>query len=183
MKKHKDEKKAGPEEQAVDTTVAQEESAMIQQLQQRDIEIEELRRKVAEHEERTLRLQADFSNLRNRSAKQQEELSVFVTQNLIAGILPVLDNMERALTAQGDAEALREGMDMVYRQFLTILEKNGLQPVVAVGEIFDPARHEAVMRVEAAEQPDGFVLEEFQKGYAVHGKVVRPSMVKVVGNS
>jgi len=188
MTKHKEAK----QEETIETTAPAEEAAQTeetpavageQEAAQQESEAEQLRQKVAELEERILRLQADFTNFRTRTAKEKEELTVFVTQKLVGDILPVLDNMERALGAQGDANALREGMDMVNRQFQAILEKNGLQPVAAVGEMFDPVRHEAVMRMEDSDKADGLVVEEFQKGYSVHGKVVRPSMVKVVANS
>ncbi len=133
---------------------------------------------------RLLRLQADFDNFRRRSQKEKAELSEVVAGGVFKELLPVLDNFERALTAQGeDAAQIRTGVEMVYRQFGTILERFGVTPIAAVGSQFDPASHEAVLRVEDAAQPDGQIVEELQKGYEINGKVLRPSMVKVVGNS
>lgn len=135
--------------------------------------------------ERLKRLQADFDNFRRRTRQEKEELSAIVSEGILLQLLPVMDNFERAITAsaQADAASLKSGIDMIFRQFSMILEQLGLTPLKAVGEQFDPQRHEAVMRVDQEDQPDGLVLEELQKGYAVRNKVIRPSMVKVVNNS
>ena len=136
-----------------------------------------------EQNERYLRLQADFDNFRRRTRQEKEELSTIVTQNMVLQFLPIMDNFERALTGgkSQDADALLSGVEMIYRQFVQVMEKCGLTPIEAVGQLFDPQKHEAVMRVEDSEQPGGTIVEEFQKGYAVGSKVIRPSMVKVVG--
>jgi molecular chaperone GrpE len=132
-----------------------------------------------------LRLQADFDNFRRRTRQEKEELSQVVTSGIVTQLLPVLDNFERALTtAPGqDAGQLLAGLELVSRQFTQILERFGIKPIVALGAQFDPALHEAVMRVEDAGQPDGLVVGELQKGYSAHSKVLRPSMVKVINNS
>lgn len=141
-------------------------------------------RLIEEHIERYKRLQADFENLRRRTRQEKEDLSMVVAQNILLDLLPVVDNFERALgtaTTQ-DAAQMLLGVEMIHRQFVQVLEKCGLTTVEALDQIFDPQKHEAVMRVEDAEKADGTVVEELQKGYAVRGKVIRPSMVKVVGN-
>ncbi|AIF52253.1 nucleotide exchange factor GrpE [Pelosinus sp. UFO1] len=141
-------------------------------------------RLLEEANDRYKRLQADFDNFRRRTRQEKEELSNIVAQNVILELLPVLDNFERALgsVATQDADKMLSGVEMIYRQLAQVLEKSGLTTVEAVGKGFDPQQHEAVMRVEDAEQPDGTIVEELQKGYAVRGKVIRPSMVKVVSN-
>ena len=105
-------------------------------------------------------------------------------QNIIKELLPLIDNFERALSADDsqDGTSLKEGIDMINKQFINILEKNGLEKINCVGEQFDPNFHEAIMRVEDADKEDGTIADELQKGYMVQGKVIRPSMVKVVGN-
>jgi molecular chaperone GrpE len=140
---------------------------------------------VEEMNDRYKRLQADFDNFRRRTRMEKDDLSKVVAQNVILELLPILDNFERAIgsAASHDAASLLTGVEMIYRQFNVALEKLEVSPVKAVGEQFDPQMHEAVMRVEDASQPDGLILEELQKGYIVKGKVIRPSMVKVVGNS
>jgi len=139
---------------------------------------------IAEHVERYKRLQADFENHRRRTRQEKEDLSMVVAQNVLLDLLPVVDNFERALSsaANQDAAKLLLGIEMIHRQFLQVLDKCGLTTVEAVGQMFDPQKHDAVMRVEDETQADGMVVEELQKGYAVRGKVIRPSMVKVVGN-
>lgn len=134
--------------------------------------------------DRLKRLQADFDNFRRRTRQEKEELSAVVAQNLIKELLPLLDNFERAMAADVAAEAssLRGGVDMIYKQFVTTLEKNGMAKIEAVGQKFDPNFHEAVMRVADDSMEDDTIAEELQKGYSVCGRVIRPSMVKVVGN-
>ena len=151
---------------------------------QLEVTLAEKDRLIEEHIERYKRLQADFENLRRRTRQEKEDLSMVVAQNILLDLLPVVDNFERALgtaTTQ-DAAQMLLGVEMIHRQFVQVLEKCGLTTVEALDQIFDPQKHEAVMRVEDAEKADGTVVEELQKGYAVRGKVIRPSMVKVVGN-
>ena len=139
---------------------------------------------IEEHSDRYKRLQADFENLRRRTRQEKEDLSMVVAQNILLDLLPVVDNFERALGSTGtqDAAKVLLGVEMIHRQFVQALEKCGLTTVEALGQLFDPQKHEAVMRIEDETQADGTVVEELQKGYAVRGKVIRPSMVKVVGN-
>lgn len=144
---------------------------------------EEKERLLAEAEDRYKRLYADFDNFRRRSRQEKEELSNVVAQNLILELLPVLDNFERALSSLSEEEAagIGSGVSMIYRQLFGALEKAGLSVVEAEGKEFDPQYHEAVLRVEDADQEEGTIVQELQKGYSVKGKVIRPSMVKVVG--
>ena len=139
---------------------------------------------IEEHIERYKRLQADFENHRRRTRQEKEDLSMVVAQNVLLDLLPVVDNFERALSSatNQDAAKLLLGVEMIHRQFLQVLDKCGLTTVEALGQMFDPQKHDAVMRVEDDTKADGTVVEELQKGYAVRGKVIRPSMVKVVGN-
>lgn len=146
-------------------------------------ELDKKTQELQESEDRLMRLRADFDNFRRRTRQEKEELSAVVLQGILADLLPLLDNFERALAVETSAEeAFKEGMSMVYNQFVASLQKNGLEPIKAVGEKFDPNFHQAVMRVEDAEQEDDTIIEELQKGYMAHGRVIRPSMVKVVAN-
>ena len=138
---------------------------------------------LAEKENRYLRLQADFENFRRRTRQEKEELGNLVTQNLLKDLLPFLDNFERALAAENsDAESLRAGVEMMYKQLVEALKKEGLEYIETKGKPFDPNFHQAVMRVEDAEKEDGEIVAELQKGYMAKGRVIRPSMVQVVGN-
>lgn len=138
---------------------------------------------LAEKENRYLRLQADFENFRRRTRQEKEELAAVVTQNLLKDLLPFLDNFERALAAGGSDEGgLRAGVEMMYKQLVEALKKEGLEYIETKDKPFDPNFHQAVMRVEDAEKEDGTIVAELQKGYMVKGRVIRPSMVQVVGN-
>lgn len=137
----------------------------------------------AEMMDRILRLQADFDNFRRRTRQEQSELGAFVTQNLIKDLLPIVDNFERALTSRPaeDPSGFGAGVEMIFRQLSALLEKQGLLPVETVGTMFDPMKHEAILRVDDSDQPEGMIVEELQKGYIVSGKVLRPALVKVAG--
>jgi molecular chaperone GrpE len=145
--------------------------------------LEEKEKEIQEKEERVKRLQADFDNFRRRTRQEKEELSAVVAQTLITDMLPLLDNFGRALEAEStDAEALHTGVEMIYKQFGDALKKNGLEAIKTEGEKFDPNFHQAIMRVQDAEKEDDTIEAELQKGYMVRGRVIRPSMVKVVAN-
>ncbi|WP_196601832.1 nucleotide exchange factor GrpE [Pectinatus frisingensis] len=138
---------------------------------------------LAEADDRFKRLQADFTNFRRRSTQEKSEIADVVLQGLIKDMLPILDNFERALAVEGDdIDALKKGIKMVFTQFNEVLVKNGLETIKTTGEKFDPNFHQAVMRVQDAEKEDNTIEQELQKGYIVHGRVIRPSMVKVVSN-
>ena len=138
---------------------------------------------LTEKENRYLRLQADFENFRRRTRQEKEELAAVVTQNLLKDLLPFLDNFGRALAAEGtDEGGLRAGVEMMYKQLVEALKKEGLEYIETKDKPFDPNFHQAVMRVEDSEKEDGTIVAELQKGYMVKGRVIRPSMVQVVGN-
>ena len=146
-------------------------------------ELEAQKALLQESEEHYKRLQADFMNFRRRNEKEREELSSVIVQGLIKDLLPIIDNFERALAVEeAKGSALHDGITMIYNQLIASLQKNGLEEIKAAGEKFDPNFHQAVMRVEDPEKEDNTVEEVLQKGYTVQGRVIRPSMVKVVAN-
>ena len=172
----------GSEEEAPEEA-ASEAAAMQEEIEALKGQVEKLTGDLQEKKDRLLRLQADFDNFRRRSAKEREEISAVVTQNLCKDMLPLLDNFERAMAAETkDVEAFQKGVEMIFTQFQEVLKKNGLEQIEAVGQKFDPNFHQAVMRVEDPEREDDTVAQELQKGYMVKGRVIRPSMVQVVSN-
>jgi molecular chaperone GrpE len=133
-------------------------------------------------QDRLLRLQAEFENFKRRAARDKAEFVKFANEGVLLEMLPVLDNLERAIDsarAEARSSSLVEGIDMVVRLFRTGLEKFGVRPIQAAGSPFDPAVHQAVAQVETAAGEDGQVLEEIQRGYLLEGRVLRPAMVKV----
>jgi molecular chaperone GrpE len=148
-------------------------------------QMEEKARQADEYLARLQRLQADFDNFRRRSQKEREELADLVTETVICKFLPIIDNLERAIaTAKntpGDAQFV-VGIEMILRQMEDVLNKLNVCAINAVGEVFDPQKHEAVMQVPDDSKDDDTITEEFQKGYQLKQRVIRPSMVKVVKN-
>ncbi|MDE3839669.1 nucleotide exchange factor GrpE [Bacillus methanolicus] len=152
------------------------------ELEAANAKIAELEAKLEEASNRYLRLQADFENFRRRSRMDLEASQKYRAQSLVTDLLPVIDNFERGLKLEVDneqAKSLLQGMEMVYRSLLDALKKEGVEPIEAVGKEFDPNLHHAVMQVEDENYDSNIVVEEFQKGYMLKDRVIRPSMVKV----
>ena len=126
-----------------------------------------------------LRMMADFQNYKRRVEKEKKDLYSYANEKIVTDLLEVMDNFERALE-QDAADGFKEGMEMIFKQLGTVLEKSGLAEIPALGEDFDPNVHNAVMTEETDEYESGKVSGVMQKGYTLNGKVIRPSMVKVV---
>jgi molecular chaperone GrpE len=145
-------------------------------------EIQNLTSKLEEADNRYLRLQADFDNFRRRTRLDIEAGEKYKAQKLVTELLPTLDNFERALQIEADNDQTRsllQGMEMVYRSLVDALKKEGVEPIEAVGKEFDPNFHQAVMQGEDENFGSNIVSAEFQKGYMLKDRVIRPSMVKV----
>lgn len=127
-----------------------------------------------------LRLMADFQNYKKRVEKEKTDLYSYANEKLVTELLAVLDNFERALAHEDSGDGFKEGMEMIFKQLMDVLEKSGLAEIAALGEDFDPNFHNAVMTEETEEYESGKVSGVLQKGYTLNGKVIRPSMVKVV---
>ncbi len=126
---------------------------------------------------------AEFDNFRKRSEKEKSAMFETGAKSVVEKILPVVDNFERGLAALSEEEMKQpfaEGMNMVYKQLITELEKLEVKPIEAVGCEFNPELHNAVMQVESEEYESGIVAQELQKGYTYRDSVVRHSMVAVV---
>ena len=152
-------------------------------------EVEELQKKLDEKCKQyedclalAQRTAAEFENYKKRTQKEKEAIYLDASANTVCAFLPVVDNLERALKAVENEEnnPLKDGVEMVMRQLNECLEKMGVEAIPAVGNNFDPELHNAVMHINDDEQGENLVIEEFQKGYTIKGKVVRHSMVKVV---
>ncbi len=141
----------------------------------KDVRIEEL-------EDKVKRQLAEFENFRNRTEKEKSRMYEFGARDVIEKILPVVDNFERGLASIPEEEKespVASGMEMIYKQMMTMLEGLGVKTIEAVGQPFDPNFHNAVMHVEDEEIEESTVVEEFQKGYIYKDSVIRYSMVKV----
>ena len=139
--------------------------------------------KIEELNDRLMRQMAEFDNFRKRSEREKSQMFEIGAKDIVEKILPVIDNMERGLATVSpellEADAFAQGMEKVYKHFMTVLEQAGVKPIEAVGTEFNPDFHNAVMHVEDEEVGENIVVEEFQKGYMYKESVVRHSMVKV----
>lgn len=170
------------EEVVEEMTAQQEETTEEVVVDEKEQKIAELTAKLAEEENRYLRLRADYDNTLRRQKLDREAAEKFRAQSLLTDLLPVLDNLERALQVQvssEDATSLYKGVEMVYRQFLDAANREGLEVIATEGQVFDPNVHQAVMQEQDAEKDSGVVLRELQKGYKLKDRVLRPAMVSV----
>ncbi len=142
-------------------------------------ELERFQAEASEMRELAQRKQAEFENYRKRMERERLDLARYAGADVVKEVLPVLDNLERALRAGGTEEQLRDGVAIIHRQLEEILARLGLAEVESRGKPFDPHIHEAVSQQETAEHPDGTVLDVFQKGYLFKDRLIRPAMVSV----
>ena len=134
---------------------------------------------VADEHDRFLRLIAEYDNFRKRSAKERENIYTDVRVDTVTKFLPVYDNLQRAMNTQTLDEAYKKGVEMSFNQLKQVMTSLGVEEIPAEGETFDPTVHNAVMHVEDESFGENVIIEEFQKGFKLGGKVIRFSMVKV----
>ncbi len=180
---------APAEESAVFSAVAENEDSPTSSSTQAASEISALREErdllKAERDQfldRLARLQAEFDNARKREARERVEFRDYALVNAVEQFLPVLDNFHLALQADGSAEQLRSGIELIVRQMEEILRSLGVQAVVTKDAIFDPRVHEALEMVERSDLPDHQVMEEVRRGYTLRERLLRPALVRVVSN-
>jgi len=151
-------------------------------IKEMEAKIEVAAQEAKDNHDRLLRVSADFENYKKRSAREMEVLRKFANESLVKEMLPVVDNLERAIDSSnnnGAKNSIVEGVDMTLMEILKILEKFGVKPIESLGETFDPSFHEAVMQQESEDHAENTVLQEFQKGYMINDRLLRPAMVVV----
>ena len=145
-------------------------------------DVSEIQRQRDEYYDQLLRKQAEFDNYRKRVERERLAASDAAASSMIEEILPLMDDLERALKADAGTEggeAYRQGVELIHRQLGDILRKRGVRPIEALGADFDPHFHQAVAHEAAPGHRDGEVIEEFRRGYMLNDRLLRPSMVKV----
>ena len=145
-------------------------------------ETEELRRQLQDKQDQLLRALAEADNVRRRAQRDREDYVRYANESLIRDLLPALDNLDRALgaaRAAGDAPGVVDGVELIQRELLKVLERAGVTRYAALGQPFDPTRHEAIARVVSTDQAPGTVVAETAPGYLLHGRVLRAAMVSV----
>jgi molecular chaperone GrpE len=170
-----EESAVGTEAEANSNPLESEMVDLKQQLEAKELE--------AKHNyDRWLRQTAELDNFKKRTARERDEAIRLANEALIKDLLPVVDNLERAVahaSGGGNGKPLVEGVEMVLRQFLDVLTKHGAVQMLAVGQPFDPAKHEAMTQVESDEHEPNSVVEEHQKGYLFRDRLLRPALVSV----
>jgi molecular chaperone GrpE len=173
------------EEKILEEEKEQEEKEIKEEAQEgeRDLtaELEELKRKCEEYYDNWVRTTADFENYKKRVQREKEEFIEYGNETILRDFLPIIDNLERALNFMKESpnpSSIIEGVELIYKQMMSLLEKYGVRPIEALGKKFDPFYHEVVEQ-RLSEEEDGVVLQEYQKGYMYKTRVLRPSLVVV----
>ncbi len=167
-----------PEEQQPDEA-AQETPAELTEEERLKKELEAKEAELAAEKDKHLRLLAEYDNFRKRSARERDNIYADVKADTLCKLLPVYDNLERALKQGTEDEAYRKGVEMIMTQFTEALKSLGVTPIEAEGAAFDPALHHAVMHVDDPEKGEQEIVQEFQKGFRMGDRVIRFSMVQV----
>ncbi len=152
-----------------------------QEIEMLKAHVEEKAKLAEENYDRFLRAQAELENYKKRVEREKSTLVKYGNEEFIKAILPIIDNLERALahTPGENPDGLMEGIKITLNQLLQVLEKFGVTPIASVGEPFDPSKHEAMMQVESTDHEPNTVVSELQKGYFLNDRLIRPAMVSV----
>ena len=154
----------------------------IDELAELQKKVDELEKEKSELKDQSLRIHAETENFKKRLTREKEDFAKYSNEKAVKEILPVIDNLERAVDhakEAGESSGLIEGVEMTLDLFQKALERLGVSPVEAMGETFNPERHEAVQQIESADHEPNIVISEFQKGYMLHERLIRPAMVVV----
>lgn len=163
------------EEEVVEETAKEPEAEPIEAAENKEVTKEE-----EEINTRYLRLAADFQNFKRRVEKEKSDIYACANENIVRDLLDVIDNFDRALEhSSTGGESFADGMKMIFKQLKGVLDKNGVEEIVSLGEEFDPNIHHAVMTGASDQYESGKVMEVLQKGYLLNKRVIRPAMVKV----
>jgi molecular chaperone GrpE len=172
--------KVEPESTPPDEQIIDSEEDPIKEL---EAKLEAKEKEAVETYDRLLRTSAEFDNYKKRSSREMEEFRKFANQSLIKEMLSVVDNLELAMNSTNDHKAidkdLLQGLEMTHKEILKVFERFNVKPIDAKGQPFDPTFHEAVMQEETNDSPKNTVINELQRGYMIHDRLLRPSMVVV----
>ena len=157
---------------------------LIQKLDELQAQLEQTQAQSDEHMRAWQRAAADYSNYKRRTDEERGSVAVFANALLIGKLLAVLDDFDRALdnVPPDTDDSWVEGVRLVERKLRNVLESEGVTPIEAIGQPFDPNVHEAVVHEDTADYPDNHVIDELQRGYRLHDRVLRPALVKVANN-
>jgi len=156
------------------------------QLKEIQAELETAKQEAKETYDRFLRVSAEFENYKKRSAREMDDLRKYANQSLIVEMLAVVDNLERALNSSNgnssNDKCMADGVNLTLKEILKVFEKFNVKPIESIGQSFDPNFHQAMMQEETDDYPENTVITELQKGYMIHDRLLRPSMVVVAAS-
>ena len=145
--------------------------------------LESVEQELKDSHDRFLRVSAEFENYKKRASREMNDFRKFANESLVKAMLPVVDNLDRAIESSSDDDhsirSVVEGVNMTLKEILKIFEQFGVKPFESLGKIFDPALHQAVMQKETDNHPEKTILNELEKGYMIHDRLLRPAMVVV----
>ena len=143
-------------------------------------DLQKTKNELAEQKDSFVRLQAETDNFRKRLSREKKEFSQYANERLFKELIPIFDNLERALEdPSNDTKSLKEGLEMILKQFSAFLGKEKVEPIKAIGEKFDPMVHEVLTSEESNEHEENTIISEFVKGYTINNRVLRPSQVVI----
>ncbi len=145
--------------------------------------LESMEQESKDSHDRFLRVSAEFENYKKRAAREMNDFRKFANESFVKAMLPVVDNLDRAIESSSDDDhsnsSVVEGVNMTLKEILKIFEQFGVKPFASLGKTFDPALHQAVMQEESDDHPEKTILNELEKGYMMHDRLLRPAMVVV----
>ena len=152
-------------------------------LKEMEEKLESMGQEVKENYDRFLRVSAEFENYKKRAAREMNDFRKFANESFVKAMLPVVDNLDRAIESSNNDKhadtSMLEGVDMILKEILKIFEQFNVKPFESLGKTFDPSLHQAVMQEETEIYPENSVVNELQKGYMMHDRLLRPAMVVV----
>ena len=161
-----------------ESEVTVEEPIILEPIEALEKELQETKYELDEQKDKFIRLQAETDNFRKRLSREKEEFSQYANERLFKELIPIFDNFERALEdPSNEIKSLKEGLDMILKQFNTFLEKEKVEPIKAIGEKFNPEFHEALTSEESNDHEEDTIISQFVKGYKINNRVLRPSQV------
>jgi molecular chaperone GrpE len=185
IKVHTDTEGTGAEDKALkeDDSEKKDKEKVADPLKEMEAGLESLEQEAKENHDRFLRVSAEFENYKKRAAREMDDFRKFANESFVKAMLPVVDNLDRAIESSGNDKntntSVVEGVNMTLREILKVFEQFGVIPFESLGKTFDPGFHQAVMQEENEDYPDNTVLNELQKGYLIHDRLLRPAMVVV----
>ena len=161
-----------------ESEVTVEEPIVLEPIEALEKDLQETKNELDEQKDKFIRLQAETDNFRKRLSRETEEFSQYANERLFKELIPIFDNFERALEdPSNEIKSLKEGLDMILKQFNTFLEKEKVEPIKAIGEKFNPEFHEALTSEESNDHEEDTIISQFVKGYKINNRVLRPSQV------